>query len=93
MRGGDYLASVPRTASPSRAFDEHGCRGGAGSTVADAGDSPFLFPSTRTEGAIRGDAVTKALQRISKQLMIGGVGPHDIRRTIGHNTAKAWGVG
>lgn len=51
----------------------------------DAGDSPYLFPSTRTEGPISGPSVTKALGRICRRCRpkIEGVGPHDIRRTIG----------
>jgi integrase len=56
--------------------------------LADAGGSPFLFPSNRSDGPIRGDAVTKALQRICKRLKIEGVGPHDIRRTIGTTLRK-----
>ena len=39
----------------------------------------------RTEGPLRGDALTKALQRICRRMnpKIEGLGPHDIRRTIG----------
>lgn len=51
-------------------------------------DSPFLFPSTKTDGAIRPDAVTKQLARTCKRLKIEGVGPHDIRRTIGTTLRK-----
>jgi integrase len=71
--------------------------------LADAGNSPFLFPSTksrsdvRTKGAkakheapIRPDAVTKQLQRTCARMVpkIEGLGPHDIRRTIGTTLRK-----
>ena len=60
-----------------------------------SGESEFLFPSTRvTENApIRPDAVTKQLQRICRRMTpkIDGVGPHDIRRTIG-TTMRRLGV-
>jgi integrase len=50
-----------------------------------SGASSYVFPSGRTEGPLRGDAVTKSLQRICRRLnpKIEGLGPHDIRRTIG----------
>ena len=50
-----------------------------------SGDSPYVFPSGKTEGAIRPDAVTKQLQRMCRRMnpKIEGLGPHDIRRTIG----------
>ncbi len=49
-----------------------------------------MFPSNRTEGPLRGDAVTKALQRICRRMdpKIEGLGPHDIRRTIGTSMRK-----
>ena len=55
-----------------------------------AGDSEFIFPSTKTDGPIRPDAVTKQLQRICRRMKpkIVGVGPHDIRRTIGTTLRK-----
>jgi integrase len=56
--------------------------------LVDAGGSPFLFPSNKTDVAIRGDAVTKAFQRICKRLKIEGAGPHDIRRTIATTLRK-----
>jgi integrase len=57
-------------------------------------DSPYLFPSGKTEGAIRPDAVTKQLQRMCKRMdpKIEGVGPRycpsvedkvNVRRFIG----------
>lgn len=49
----------------------------------DASGSRFVFAGKDAVTAIIPDAVTKALQRICKRLKIGGVGPHDIRRTIG----------
>ena len=50
-----------------------------------SGNSQFVFPSHRTDGPIRPDAVTKQLQRICKRMKpaIEGVGPHDLRRTAG----------
>jgi integrase len=53
--------------------------------VTASGASIYVFPSGRTEGPLRGDAVTKSLQRICQRLnpKIEGLGPHDIRRTIG----------
>ena len=50
-----------------------------------SGASPYVFPSSRTEGPLRGDAVTKALRRICRRMdpKIEGLGPHDIRRTVG----------
>jgi integrase len=58
--------------------------------VEDAGNSPYLFPSGKTDGAIRPDAVTKQLQRLCRRLepRIEGLGPHDIRRTIGTSLRK-----
>jgi len=55
-----------------------------------SGTSKFLFPSHRTEGAIIPDAVTKALQRICRRMKpkIEGLGPHDIRRTVGTTMRK-----
>jgi integrase len=56
-------------------------------------DSPFVFPSGKTDGAIRPDAVTKQLQRTCRRMepRIEGLGPHDIRRTIG-TTLRKMGV-
>ena len=53
--------------------------------ITASGSSEFVFPSSRTKGPLRGDAVTKALQRICRRMdpKIEGLGPHDIRRTIG----------
>ena len=53
--------------------------------ITASGSSEFVFPSSRTKGPLRGDAVTKALQRIRRRMdpKIEGLGPHDIRRTIG----------
>ena len=50
-----------------------------------SGASRYVFPSSRTEAPLRGDAVTKALQSICRRMVpkIVGVGPHDIRRTVG----------
>jgi integrase len=60
--------------------------------LADAGNSPFLFPSTKVkhEAAIRPDAVTKQLQRTCSKMLpkIEGLGPHDIRRTVGTTMRK-----
>jgi len=58
--------------------------------IAASGASQYVFPSNRTEGPLRGDAVTKALQRICRRLdpKIEGLGPHDIRRTIGTSMRK-----
>ena len=55
-----------------------------------SGDSAFVFPSGKTEGAIRPDAVTKQLQRLCRRMnpRIEGLGPHDIRRTVGTNMRK-----
>ncbi|MGD9806892.1 MAG: tyrosine-type recombinase/integrase [Hyphomicrobiaceae bacterium] len=57
-----------------------------------AGNSAFVFRGKDPEVALIPDAVTKALQRICKRLKITGVGPHDIRRTIGTRLRVA-GVG
>ena len=48
--------------------------------LAASGDSEFVFPSPKTGGPIRADAVTKTLQRMCarKGLSIEGLGPHDI---------------
>jgi len=56
-----------------------------GQAIRASGGSKYVFPSSRTEGALRGDAVTKALQRICRRMdpKIEGLGPHDIRRTVG----------
>ena len=61
-----------------------------GQAIRASGDSKYVFPSSRTEGPLRGDAVTKALQRICRRMdpKIEGLGPHDIRRTIGTSMRK-----
>ena len=55
-----------------------------------SGQSEFVFPSAKTETAIRPDAVTKQLQRMCKKMSprIEGVGPHDLRRTCGTEMRK-----
>jgi integrase len=55
-----------------------------------SGSSEFVFPSHRTEGAIIPDAVAKALQRMCRRMKpkIEGLGPHDIRRTVGTTMRK-----
>jgi integrase len=55
-----------------------------------SGRSDFVFPSHRTDEAIIPDAVTKALRRICRRMepRIEGLGPHDIRRTIGQTMRK-----
>jgi len=54
-------------------------------SVAASGASKYVFPSTSTGGPLRGDAVTRALKRICRRInpSIEGLGPHDIRRTVG----------
>ncbi len=60
--------------------------------IAASGGSAFVFPSHRSkkDAAIRPDAVTKALKRLCKRMdpEIVGLGPHDIRRTVGQNMRK-----
>lgn len=56
--------------------------------IAQAGTGEYLFPSTKTENSIRPDAVTKQLARTCRRLGIDGVGPHDIRRTVGTTLRK-----
>lgn len=53
-------------------------------------DTRHVFPSTKTEGAIRPDAVTKQLARLCARMKpaIEGLGPHDIRRTVGTTMRK-----
>jgi len=54
-----------------------------------SGQTAFVFPSAKVDGQhIRGDAVTKALQRVCRRIGIEGVGPHDLRRTVGTGLAK-----
>lgn len=57
-----------------------------------SGASKFVFPSHRSskDAAIRPDAVTKALKRLCKRMEpeVIGLGPHDIRRTVGQNMRK-----
>jgi integrase len=55
-----------------------------------SGDSPWLFPSHKTDGPIRPDAVTKQLQRLLSKMQppIEGAGPHDLRRTVGTTMRK-----
>jgi integrase len=61
--------------------------------LGDSGDSEYVFPSGKTDDAIRPDAVTKQLQRTCRKMApkIEGLGPHDIRRTIG-TTLRKMGV-
>ena len=58
--------------------------------IKSSGSSEFVFPSHRTQGAIIPDAVTKALQRMCRRMKpkIEGLGPHDIRRTVGTTMRK-----
>lgn len=60
--------------------------------IAASGTSKFVFPSHRSakDAAIRPDAATKALKRLCKRMdpEIVGLGPHDIRRTVGQNMRK-----
>jgi hypothetical protein len=58
--------------------------------ITASGASKYVFPSSRTKGPLRGDAVTKALQRLCRRMVpkIEGLGPHDIRRTIGTSMRK-----
>lgn len=55
-----------------------------------SGSSDFVFPSRRTDNAIMPDAVTKSLQRLCRRMIpkIEGLGPHDIRRTVGTTLRK-----
>jgi integrase len=55
-----------------------------------SGESEFVFPSVKAKGSIRPDAVTKQLQRMCKKISprIRGIGPHDLRRTIGTTMRK-----
>jgi integrase len=50
----------------------------------------FVFPSSKTEGPIRPDAVTKQFQRMCNKMRpkIEGVAPHDLRRTCGTEMRK-----
>lgn len=61
-----------------------------GEAIDASGTSKFVFPSHRTDGAIIPDAVTKALQRMCRRMKprIEGLGPHDIRRTVGTTMRK-----
>ena len=56
--------------------------------IDDAGVSPFIFKSPKTTSHLRGDAVTKALKRTCARLVIKGLGPHDLRRTVGTMMAR-----
>lgn len=58
--------------------------------IAANGSSEFVFPSRRTANAIMPDAVTKSLQRLCRRMIpkIEGLGPHDIRRTVGMTLRK-----
>lgn len=56
--------------------------------IAQADVGEYLFPSSKTDASIRPDAVTKQLARTCKRLGIQGVGPHDIRRTVGTTLRK-----
>ena len=56
-------------------------------------DSEFVFPSSKTAtlgSPIRADAVTRQLQRLCKKMTpkIEGLGPHDLRRTVGTEMRK-----
>ena len=59
-------------------------------SIEASGAGKFVFPSHRTNEAIIPDAVTKALRRICRRMepCIEGLGPHDIRRTIGQTMRK-----
>jgi integrase len=86
---------VPLTKTALAVLDE---------ALKDSGDSFYVFPSPKNnEGRsavrtdrrhlptpIRADAVTKTLQRMCarKSLSIEGLGPHDIRRTVGTTMRK-----
>ena len=49
----------------------------------------FAFPSPKLDdGATRPDAVTKAMHRLCARIGLDGVGPHDLRRTVGTGLAK-----
>ena len=58
--------------------------------AAPAGGKPtFAFPSPKLdEGATRPDAVTKAMHRLCDRIGLKGVGPHDLRRTVGTGLAR-----
>ena len=43
--------------------------------------SPFIFPSPRTDAALTQDAMTKACRRLAAHLEIAHFTPHDLRRT------------
>ena len=63
------------------------------SAIEESGEGPFVFPSRKasTIGApVRADAVTRQLQRLCKSMepKIEGLGPHDLRRTVGTEMRK-----
>ena len=48
-----------------------------------AGRSPFVFPSYKTNAAMRGDSITQFLDRLGTRLGILELGAHNLRRTVG----------
>jgi integrase len=61
--------------------------------IASSYESEFVFPSGKSATfglAIRADAVTRQLQRLCKKMTppIEGLGPHDLRRTVGTEMRK-----
>ena len=51
--------------------------------IASAGRSPFVFPSHKTNAAMRGDSITQFLERLGTRLNIPELGAHNLRRTVG----------
>jgi integrase len=51
--------------------------------IESAGRSPFVFPSHKTNSALRGDSITQFLDRNGTRLKIDGLGAHNLRRTVG----------
>lgn len=51
--------------------------------IASAGRSPFVFPSHKTNAALRGDSITQFLDRLGTRLKIAELGAHNLRRTVG----------
>lgn len=60
--------------------------------IKSGGKSRFAFPSPKsddkTDVALLPSTVTRALQRVCSELGIQGVGPHDLRRTLGTGLAR-----
>lgn len=61
--------------------------------INDSAESSFVFPSRKADTVglpIRADAVTRQLQRLCKKMKpkIEGLGPHDLRRTVGTEMRK-----